>query len=75
MGQIGGKPLRELTAGDVRGGLESLSDRLSTRYLQIAKASLARAIRYAEGGRGRAGGLPVAGHWRGGFHYWGVAVR
>jgi integrase len=48
MGQIGNKPLRELTAGDVRGGLEALSDRLSTRYLQIAKASLARAIRYAE---------------------------
>ena len=48
MGQIGSKPLRELTAGDVRGGLEALSDRLSTRYLQIAKASLARAIRYAQ---------------------------
>jgi integrase len=48
MGQIGTKPLRELTAGDVRGGLEALSGRLSTRYLQIAKASLARAIRYAE---------------------------
>jgi integrase len=48
MGQIGAKPLRELTAGDVRGGLESLSDGLSTRYLQIAKASLARVIRYAE---------------------------
>ena len=48
MGQIGNKPLRELTAGDVRAGLEALSDRLSTRYLQIAKASLARAIRYAE---------------------------
>jgi hypothetical protein len=40
--------LRELTAGDVRAGFEALSDRLSTRYLQIAKASLARAIRYAE---------------------------
>jgi integrase len=48
MGQIGAKPLRELTAGDVRAGFEVLSDRLSTRYLQIAKASLARAIRYAE---------------------------
>jgi len=48
MGQIGNKALRDLTAGDVRGGLEALSDRLSTRYLQIAKASLARAIRYAE---------------------------
>jgi integrase len=48
MGKIGGKPLKELTARDVHVGLESLSDRLSTRYLQIAKASLARAIRYAE---------------------------
>ena len=37
MGQIGNKPLRELTAGDVRGGLEALSDRLSTRYLQIGQ--------------------------------------
>jgi integrase len=48
LGEIGAKPLRELTAGDVRAGLEALSNRLSTRYLQIAKASLARAIRYAE---------------------------
>jgi integrase len=48
MGQIGNKPLRELTAGDVRAGLAALSGRLSTRYLQIAKASLARAIRFAE---------------------------
>jgi hypothetical protein len=45
MGQIGVKPLKELTAGNVRAGLEALSDRLSTRYLQIAKGSLARAIR------------------------------
>jgi integrase len=48
MGQIGNKPLRELTAGDVRAGFEALSGRLSSRYLQIAKASLARAIRFAE---------------------------
>ena len=48
MGQIGSRPLRELTAGDVRTGLEALSGHLSTRYLQIAKTSLARAIRYAE---------------------------
>jgi integrase len=46
--RIGGRPLRELTARDVRKGLEVLGDRLSTRYLQIARASLARAIRYAE---------------------------
>jgi integrase len=46
--RIGAKPLRELTARDVRKGLEALGGRLSTRYLQIARASLARAIRYAE---------------------------
>jgi integrase len=48
LGHIGAKPLRELTARDVRRGLEALSDRMSTRYLQIARASLARAIKYAE---------------------------
>jgi integrase len=46
--EIGTRPLKELTAGDVGAGLEALSGRLSTRYLQIAKASLARVIRYAE---------------------------
>jgi integrase len=46
--RIGGRPLRELTARDVRKGLEALGDSLSTRYLQIARASLARTIRYAE---------------------------
>ncbi len=46
--RIGARPLRELTARDVRKGLEALGDDLSTRYLQIARASLARAIRYAE---------------------------
>jgi hypothetical protein len=45
---IGTTPLKELTAGDVRDGLEALSETLSSRYLQIARASLARAIRYAE---------------------------
>jgi hypothetical protein len=45
---IGAKPLRELTARDARKGLEALSDRMSTRYLQIARASLGRAIRFAE---------------------------
>lgn len=45
---IGARPLRELTAGDVRAGLDGLSGGFSTRYLQIARASLARAIRYAE---------------------------
>jgi hypothetical protein len=42
---IGLKPLRELTA---RGGLEALSEKMSTRYLQLGRVSLARAIRYAE---------------------------
>ncbi|MGH3224076.1 MAG: hypothetical protein ACRDPY_36250, partial [Streptosporangiaceae bacterium] len=37
-----------MTARDVRRGLEALSERVSTRYLQIGRASLARAIRYAE---------------------------
>ena len=46
--RIGSRPLRELTARDVRKGLDALSGKLSTRYLQIARASLARAIRYAE---------------------------
>jgi integrase len=46
--RIGSRPLKELTARDVRKGLDALGDRLSARYLQIARASLARAIRYAE---------------------------
>ena len=45
---IGLKPLRELTARDVRRGLEALSGKVSTRYVQMARAALARAIRYAE---------------------------
>ena len=45
---IGTRPLRELTARDVRRGLEALSEKMSTRYLQLGRASLARAIRYAE---------------------------
>jgi hypothetical protein len=46
--QIGSRPLRELTARDVRTGLDALSATLSTRYLQIARAALARAIKHAE---------------------------
>ncbi|MGO8959015.1 MAG: tyrosine recombinase XerC [Streptosporangiaceae bacterium] len=46
--QIGLRPLRELSAGDVRTGLEALSATLSTRYLQIARAALVRAIKHAE---------------------------
>ena len=48
MEHIGTGPLRELTARDVRARLKALSGGFSTRYLQIARASLARAIRYAE---------------------------
>ena len=48
MGQIGHKPLKQLAVRDVRTGLEALSDRHSTRYLQIASNSLARAIKFAE---------------------------
>ena len=32
----------------MRRGLEALSEQMSTRYLQLARASLARAVRYAE---------------------------
>lgn len=42
------KPLRDLTATDVRAGLNALTDDVSTRYLQIARQSLVRAIRQAE---------------------------
>jgi len=45
---VGSRPLRELTAGDVRVALDALSVSHSTRYLQIARAALARAIKYAE---------------------------
>lgn len=45
---IGAEPPRERMARDVRRGPEALSDTMSSRYLQIAWASLARAIRYAE---------------------------
>jgi integrase len=40
--------LRELTAVEVKNGLKSLSSRYSTRYLQIARNSLERAIRFAQ---------------------------
>jgi len=46
--QIGHNALRDLSAGDVRSGLEALAGRVSTRYLQIARGSLMRAIKHAE---------------------------
>jgi hypothetical protein len=46
---IGNGPLRVLSAGDVRAALSRLTDRYSTRSLQITRNSLERAIRHAEG--------------------------
>ncbi len=45
---VGAKPLRTLSAGDVRGALGQLATRYSTRSLQMTRASLERAIRHAE---------------------------
>jgi len=45
---IGGEQLRKLRAADVRSALAELSDRMSTRSLQIAHNCLVRAIRHAE---------------------------
>jgi integrase len=45
---MGARPLRDLSAGDVRSGLGKLADRYSTRSLQITRLSLERAIRHAE---------------------------
>jgi integrase len=45
---IGAKPLRDLTAGDVRSALGQLTSRYSTRSLQITRNSLDRAIRHAQ---------------------------
>ena len=46
---IGAKPLRVLSAGEVRSALGQLATRYSTRSLQITRNSLERAIRHAEG--------------------------
>jgi integrase len=45
---IGARPLRDLSAGDVRSALGELVARYSTRSLQITRNSLERAIRHAE---------------------------
>jgi integrase len=45
---IGAKPLRDLTAGDVRAVLVRLTSRYSTRSLQITRNSLDRAIQHAQ---------------------------
>ena len=46
--RLGARPLRQLSAGDVRLALAALSGHMSTRSLQIAHNCLARAIRHAE---------------------------
>jgi integrase len=48
LAMIGAKPLRDLSAGDVRSALGELVTRYSTRSLQITRNSLERAIRHAE---------------------------
>jgi integrase len=45
---IGAKPLRALTARDVRAALQELATRFSTRSLQITRNSLERAIAHAQ---------------------------
>lgn len=47
-GRLGSRPLRKLSAADVRSALAALSKQLSTRLLQIAHDFLVRAIRHAE---------------------------
>ena len=46
--RLGARPLRKLSAADVRSALADLSEQLSTRSLQIAHNCLVRAIRHAE---------------------------
>jgi hypothetical protein len=63
----GSRPLRKLSAADVRSALAALSEQLSTRSLQIAHDFLVRAIRHAEaddlGDRNVAALVrPLAGH-------------
>src|SRR4029077_5757806 len=65
--RIGARPLRKLSAADVRSALAVLSEQLSTRSLQIAHNCLVRAIRHAESndlvGRNVAALIrPPAGH-------------
>lgn len=45
---VGDKPLRDLTANDVRGALVTMGKTRSTRTLQIARNCLTRAIKRAE---------------------------
>jgi integrase len=45
---IGNRQLRELSAGEVRSGLGELTERFSSRSLQITRNCLERAIRHAQ---------------------------
>lgn len=45
---IGSRPLRDLSASDVRSALRQLTSRYSTRSLQITRNSLERAIQHAQ---------------------------
>jgi integrase len=45
---IGSRPLRDLSAADVRSAFGQLTSRYSTRSLQITRNSLDRAIQYAQ---------------------------
>jgi integrase len=49
LARIGGKALRELTAADVRAALTRVATSRSTETVAIARLSLERAIRHAEG--------------------------
>jgi hypothetical protein len=46
--RLGSRPLRKLSAAEVRSALAALSEQLSTRSLQIAHNCLVRGIRHAE---------------------------
>jgi hypothetical protein len=48
LAKVGTRPLRDLSAGEVRSALQSLRGQLSTRTLSIAQLSLVRAIRFAQ---------------------------
>ena len=48
LAKIGHRPLRDLTALEVRKGRQGLSGQLSTRSLQIGRNALERALRFAQ---------------------------
>ena len=50
VGMIGQRPLRKLTAADIRAALEAMAATRSTRTVALAHNALERAIRHAEAG-------------------------